>query len=355
MSSHEPTEYNEYVGQETVKCEYKEFTFNLVGLALENKLAEQYCRTNQFDFNTNVIANLKKYFQVYLGKYACGFFNSGIDGDCWIGINNYGFVKGIPFKGPIDKNLLKKTIKETLKQTVKNNTNQINWEQLVKIKIKKVSYNFNRETLPENITFSNYLVGKEKFDTEYAEFIKQIELWRNRMGFSAIKLVDLVNNPETRSQIIQYIKLTDPINPVIKLLETDYVLKYKSHKDIIQIKKNPLEPYYWVTRWKDIIVDSLKLEKPTFTNCFNSHNTPINLLTSANEMIPYWITYNSNMNLYIIQINFSGSEFSINTADFNELFSSNFNQFEYLDSQSRKWNRCYRTVLANGDPVCLPL
>jgi hypothetical protein len=77
MSSHEPTEYNEYVGQETVKCEYKEFTFNLVGLALENKLAEQYCHTNQFDFNTNVIANLKKYFQVYLGKYACGFFNSG--------------------------------------------------------------------------------------------------------------------------------------------------------------------------------------------------------------------------------------------------------------------------------------
>ena len=74
MSLHEPNEYNEYIGQETVDCEYKEFTFNLAGLILDTKLAEHYCSTNLFEFNKNVIFNLKKYFKVYLGKYACGYF-----------------------------------------------------------------------------------------------------------------------------------------------------------------------------------------------------------------------------------------------------------------------------------------
>jgi hypothetical protein len=55
MSLNLPKEYNEYVGQETINCEYKEFTFNLDGLLIDSKLAEQYCTSNKFDFNKNVI------------------------------------------------------------------------------------------------------------------------------------------------------------------------------------------------------------------------------------------------------------------------------------------------------------
>lgn len=356
MSLHEPTEYNEYIGQETVDCEYKEFTFNLSGLILDTKLAENYCSTNRFDFNANVIFNLKKYFKVYLGKYACGYFNSGIDGECYIGINDFGFVKGIPFKGRIPAHHLKEKIIQVLNSNVKNHdTPLIDWSNLVQIKFIKIKSDFKLETT-QNPKFISYVEGKEKYLREYQEFVDKTIAWRLRMNFSLNKLVDLANNPVTRAQLIEYIKLNDPYNPVIKLFESDFVLEYKGHDDIIRIKDDPTEPYHWVTQWKDYVIDSIKADKPILTSTFNMHNTPTNLLVSANEMIPYWLTYNSNMNLYVIQIKFFGSKLSIpDNSNSTQLIPNAYKNFKYLDLNAKKWTRCYRTVLPNGDPVCLPL
>jgi hypothetical protein len=355
MSIQEPTEYDEYIGQETVNCEYKEFTFNLTGLALNIKLAEYYCTNNLFDFNKNVLFNLHKYFRVYLGKYACGYFNSGIDGKCYIGINDYGFVKGIPFKGHIPISNLKNKIRQILNTSVKNTEIPVlDWKNLVQIEIVKIKSDFNLES-KQNPKFVSYLKEKENYDVKYKEFVNKTNQWRLKMNFTLNKLVDLTNNPVTRVQMIEYIKKHDSNNPVIKLFESDFELKYKPHDEIIQIKDDPTEPYYWVTRWKDWMVSTIKSEKPAIGSTFNMFHTPINLLVGASEMIPYWLTYNSNMNLYVIQIKFSGSKLSIDDSKSDELFSSNYGNFEYLDAGSKKWVRCYRTILSTGDPVCLPL
>ncbi len=354
MSLHEPTEYNEYIGEETVDCEYKEFTFNLTGLILDTKLAEHYCSTNLFDFNKNVIFNLKRYFKAYLGKYACGYFNSGIDGECYIGINDYGFVKGIPFKGRIPVQMLKEKITQVLNSTIKTHeTPVIDLENLVQVKFIKINPG-NKIESKQNAKFVSYMEEKEKYIREHQEFVNKTNAWRIRMNFSLNKLVDLANNPVTRAQLVEYIRQNDPTNPVIKLFETDFVLEYKAHDEIVQIKDDPTEPYHWVTRWKDSVIDSIKAEKPMLNSTFNAHNTPYNLLISANEMIPYWLTYNSNMNLYVIQIKFFGSKLANNDLDSDELFPSNYNKFMYLDSSTKRWTRCYRTVLSNGEPVCLP-
>jgi hypothetical protein len=355
MSLHEPTEYNQYIGQETLNYEYKEFTFNLAGLVLDSKLAEQYCYSNKFEFNKNVIFNLKKYFKVYLGKYACGYFNSGIDGECYIGINDFGIVKGIPFKGRIPSNNLKESIYKILNMNIKHQENiQINWENLVQIQIIKIQ-SPKPIQCKQNPKFVSYLEEKAEHVRKSNEFVEKTNQWRIRMGFSLNKLVDLANNPETRSEIVKFIKSHDPTNPVIAQFESDFVLEYKCHEDIIQIKDNPIEPYYWVTKWKDMIINSIKEEKPVLNSTFNAHNTAINLLISANEMIPYWLTYNSNMNLYVIQIKFFGSKLDKKPADLDQLFPSTYNNFAYKDFNTKKWLQCYRTVLANGEPVCLPM
>ena len=355
MSLHEPNEYNEYIGQETINCEYKEFTFNLAGLAIDTKLAEQYCTNNKFDFNANVIFNLAKYFKAYIPKYACGYFNSGIDGACYIGINDFGFVKGIPFKGHIPSEKLKRKIIQIMGNNITHPENKpIDWTNLIEIKIIKIKSDVKTD-LKSNPKFVSYLEEKSQYETEYKDFVSKTAQWRQRMNFSAIKLVDLGNDPIYRSEIIKYIKSVEPTNPVIRILESDFVLKYKPHDEIVLIKNNPSEPYYWVTRWKDMIIDSIKMEKPVLNSTFNLHNTAINLLVSVNEMIPYWLTYNSNMNLYVMEIKFFGSKLAIDVTDSDELFPSTYNNFAYLDYNTRKWTQCYRTVLANGDPVCLPL
>jgi len=53
--------------------------------------------------------------------------------------------------------------------------------------------------------------------------------------------------------------------------------------------------------------------------------------------------------LYVIQIDFFGSKLSFDNA----VEPSDYNNFRYLDGNTKRWSRCYRTVLANGEPVCL--
>lgn len=358
MSLHEPNEYNEYLGQETIKCEYKEFTFNLAGLLDDNKLAEQYCTTNKFDFNKNVIFNLGKYFKAYIPKYACGYFNSGIDGSFYIGINNYGFVKGIPFKGRIPVQQLKDKIIKVLTDNIVNkdiNAKSIDLTKLVEINIREINRNsVLTGELKQNPKFSSYMEDKTKYNQDYAKFVDKTNQWRQLMNFSQIKLVDIANNQETRDQITQWVKSIDPTNPVISWFESDSKIQYMGHDSIMQIRDNTSEPYYWITRWKDMIIDSIKAERPVLESTFNLHNTPINLLVSASEMIPYWLTYNSNMKLYVIQINFFGSKLAVNTVDCDEFLTGAYNNFAYREPSGKKWSRCYRTVLANGEPVCMP-
>ena len=93
--------YNEYIGIEKLEKEYKEFTFNLAGLALDFKFVEKYCSNNKFDFNRAVLINLKKYVKIYATLNACASFNSNIDSSFFIGVNDDGFIKGIPFCGEL--------------------------------------------------------------------------------------------------------------------------------------------------------------------------------------------------------------------------------------------------------------
>ena len=94
------------------------------------------------------------------------------------------------------------------------------------------------------------------------------------------KLVDLVNNQDSRQSIINYIKNINLENIIIKLLETNKLL-YASHEEMKIYKNNINNIFYWITRWRDDMVDKIKLEKPIFNYEFLNYNLPINLLLSS--------------------------------------------------------------------------
>jgi hypothetical protein len=95
----ESLSFDDFIGTETLSQEYKEFTFNNAGIPIDIKSAEYYCNSNKFEFNEYVILNIQKYFNYYLPKYISGFLNSNLNGEFYIGINDYGFIKGIPYCG----------------------------------------------------------------------------------------------------------------------------------------------------------------------------------------------------------------------------------------------------------------
>ena len=112
--------FQDFIGPETLSREYKEFSLHKTGISYDIDQVERFCDTNEFDFQHIVIANIEKYIQQYIPKYICGFCNSGLEGEIFIGTDDYGYVKGIPLKYPISKEWLTTLIKSTLSQSIQN-------------------------------------------------------------------------------------------------------------------------------------------------------------------------------------------------------------------------------------------
>ncbi len=341
--------FNDFIGTEDLNTEFKEFTFHNSGLVMDNKLAENYCENHRFDFNSDVLRNLKRYFQKYLPKYTCAFLNGNIHGKLYIGVNDYGFIKGIPYQGELPINFIKEKIFSTIQSNIKNNIDyEINFDKLVTVDIVKI----NHPTAPTNSvpeSFSNFIVQKQVFIKAYNEFVEKIEKWKIRFNFFTQKLVDLVNNVESRLMLIDFIRRNDPTNPVISMLESDFILDYRDHNEITILKEDLNDPYYWVCKWKDEMISKVRESKPVFVEPPFNPTIPYNLIISASEMIPYWIHNNSSMNLYLITINFN-TLMSINGISTSSEFF-----FSYLPYHHKNWISCYRNILSNGEPVCTPL
>lgn len=328
--------YNDFYGQESLEKEYKEFTFNCTGLCIDNKMAEKLCKSNLFNFNNDVIKNLKKYIDIYLPKYTCCFFNTQITNASFIiGVNDYGIIKGIPYKGYLPIKFIKKYIFYTIYSKIKAETNDIiNLNKYIKIKINNINLP-DKPINNNNEKFTKYLHEKEKYMKLLNDYIKIRNSWHNKLtSISRKKLVDLVNTIETRTLLLNYIKNKDPTNIIINLLESDYKLEMKEHEEIMILKNDKNNIYYWLTQWKDEVITKIQSEKPIFSPSFNQHYVPLNLIISCNEMIPYWIHNNENMKLYLIHVYFKPLHLNL--------------KFKYLN-ENNKWIS-YKRILLNGSP-----
>jgi hypothetical protein len=340
--------FNDFIGVETLEREYKEFTLHNTGLLIDYKLAVIYCKNKKFKFNDLVIKNLKKYTNVYFPKYVCGFLNSDIKGELYIGVNDYGFIRGIPFHGELDILTIKQNMIDVITKSLKNNLDiKFDINKLVNIDIVKIEHPPEPTgELPE--TFIKYLELKLNYEQKYQQFVQNMTMWKNKMKYYVQKLTDIVNNEDSRKILIDYIKTHDETSNAIKILESDYIMEYRDHGEINILKYDTEQPYYWVCRWKDEMIDMMKSIKPTFNDvdCFSA--TPYNIIVGVSEMIPYWLHNNSDMNLYVVKVSVNKiSDIYCLTPPFDITFS-------YLTHDEKKWTSCYRNVLSNGDPVCTP-
>ena len=332
--------FNEFIGYENLFKEYKEFTFNLAGLPFDIDMCESYCISNKFDFNNIVIDNLNKYFEVYLPKYISSFLNLKTNNisKFIIGINDLGYITGIPYKGELPINELSQIIYNTIDKNIKCE-NILNINQFIKINFIKVNFNNNNNNNNDDFhsKFNEYLINKQKHNLEYKKYLSEYDIWKKKFQFINKKLVDLVNSSDSRILLINYIKSFDSNNIVIDLLLSNYKLEVKTHLELLECKNNINDPYYWVTKWKDEYKKYIISLKPNFNMDIPLKNIPYILIQSVSSMIPYWMNNNDNMNLYVIQINI------INTY-------KNF-KFKYYDYITKQWFYCKREIKYN-QPVC---
>lgn len=336
--------FDDYLGKESLSKEYKEFTFNLAGLRIDKKLADEYCTSNKFEFNEAIILNIKKYIKTYLCVNACASFNSNIDSKFYIGVNDNGFVKGIPFQGELPIKDIEEYIYKILKENLTNTSLcDIDFHKYVKINIKKI--NQPEKPVEEiNPEYTRYLKKKKKLMEKLDEYDEEIKDWRIRFDFVNQKLFKIINNVESRIILLEYIKSHDPSSPIIDLLNSDYKEVYQPHENVLYLKEDITSPYYWVTRWKDTMIKKLKKEKPIIIKSLPVVST--NLIMNISNMIPFWTHNNDSMNIYIIEIEFKTLDFGIEFKD--------DNLFSYYDIIKKKWLK-YHRIIFNGGPSCFPI
>jgi hypothetical protein len=325
--------FNEFIGKEELNKEYKEFTFFKTGFSFDVKESEDYCEYNIFNFDSLILQNLKKYIRQYIPRYTCAFSNSNIEeSEFYIGIDDYGMVKGIPVKEDLDIHYLQQKVEKTIKKYVKSDHSTF----YVNVELIKV----NKPELPKTTIHPEYMkykMKKEEFLMKYKLFIEESNACKNKYKLINDKLVDIFNIPEKRSGLKKYIQTIDPTNRVIDILDSDYQLEQISGFDMKELKQDKNNPYYWVTEYKDSVIHEYKKNKPVFIDFFRL-NTPYNLLISVGEMIPYWMNYNKDMKLFVIKINIRCKK------DKNDCFY-------YFD---KKWLKCHR-VYRDNEPMCLPI
>ena len=291
--------YYEFIKKESINIEYKKFTFNLSGIPIDIKQAEQYCINNLFEFNEYVINNIFKYFEIFLIKYICGFFNSNINGYFYIGVNDFGFVEGIPYLGLFPKEMIKEKMYEILYNYLKIDNNYV-IKDLISINF--IDIKFPKK--PKKIIhpdYLNYLKKKEEENIIYDKYKNDMKNWKKKYDFITQKIVSLVNNIDSRLIIKEYIKKIDPTNELILLLESDYKLKNISKEEISNLKKTSNNIYYWVGNWKDEECLKLRKLKPTYNPDNSYRSIPLNLLICC-DLVPYWIHNNNNLKLTLIDI-----------------------------------------------------
>lgn len=299
-----------YCNKETEKLEFKQFCVNNNVELNELKDEEiiEIIKTGVWTHNFSMIINhdIYHYIKTIIPKYLCGFINANINGKLVIGVNDNGFITGIPCDTYISKKKIYSVINDAICQNIKTNNYVNNILNNIKIDIIKLKTYINVLNDDAKELYDNYVKVMKKYNNDMLIYQKKYDIWINSMNIYRTKLITIANTTELRNQLCDYIiskKNSKLFNhtPLIKLLKsdeyinltTDYIVKYKNNKNYI---------VYWVIDFKNFM---LSINNPLYKNKPIKPNKPsilhINYILSLLYPMMYRFVKN-NINYYIIEI-----------------------------------------------------
>jgi len=135
------------LGNETIDIEYKVFNLFNIGLEMSNEDIETLIINKKWIFNNYIIRNIKSMINIYLSKYTCAYLSNSVNTDCilYLGVDDFGNVKGIPYQGILNISEIKSYFQENIKNNIKCEDN-INILDYISFELIKLNYK-NDDTL----------------------------------------------------------------------------------------------------------------------------------------------------------------------------------------------------------------
>jgi len=325
--------YNTNIGSENLNREYKLFTF-IHNIPLDIEEAKYYCKSNKLlpDFNNYVLLNLYIYIKIFLQKNIYAFLNTNINGHFYIGVDDNGNIKGIPYNGIFPIKFLYLYIHFIL--YFYSNNNDV--YKYIKINFIKISVNkISIEKIHNE--FKKYIKDEKYYINILNNYKKSYNEWLYNYKNITRKLVDLANDKESREKIIDYIKNNNNnnYNKVLDIFYSSYTFENIKGNEIKTIKNDETNGYSWIMKWKDYECDKLLHKKPIKPSCLKYYDKiksiPFRLINCL-ELNLFWLKNNKNMDLYVINITIKKHNSNEKYLYFNKLpiRSTNINGTPYV-------------------------
>jgi hypothetical protein len=345
------------IGPELLNREYKELCLSDIHLFFDkNDLVILFyseiktLNLNSIKFNDMIYFTLNNYVQKYIPKYIGNFSKANIAGDLFFGINDNGFIEGIPFFGVIDIGIINKMFNSAIynsRGVYINDDNSIKYDKSVvdlyytniKVSITNInipdsnSIEFNKIKL-QQINKLNKLKKKnqqlkDSWDIFHNLYIK----WQIKLTKYAGKLVNYLTNEDMRIEVINYIindfKLNisydqSKLESIISFFSQDlsfYIDLSFSVDSIEEIIKSPYSPIKWLIKYKDHILSKIKKIKPIAPTSKPDPNLYLKYCNNISNISSFLITSDPDIKFYLIKISIPKIESTYLEYRYNQFLS----------------------------------
>lgn len=274
-----------FIGNETLKIEYKEFRFHKRLIFLEESdIRDWIINKNWHSILKLAHITLEHYIKEYIPKYMATFANTTKinNGVFYIGVTDSGEITGIPFGhrdykysigNMINEKIITKYIIKIIEQTLTNVSQEMK-DSIVSQTVIQIIYLENDDYLIDDTTFEEYIeeykCKKNEFDKLNDKYNRDKRRWINEISRYKSAINIIINKEDIRKELIDYIMQYN--NECLFEVKHKMIERLKMKNDIIfdegeiyEQKNNVEHMSYWIVRFRDLKINQLITVKPRIT------------------------------------------------------------------------------------------
>jgi hypothetical protein len=302
------------IGSESLQIEYKEFRLEKVCLSLYFNIDQVINIINNDLFPKRLhkvcADTLKIYISQSVSKYLSAYMNSIINnGTLLLGVSDQGVLTGVPIINNYTNTDIINDIHNTIKQIKLSNID----EQYIlnNLKIEFIPLEINKLYLDDdNIDnlIQDYYTKYDAYITVENEYITKKQEWLLKITHYKRAINIIINEQPIRIELIKYISNSKYgtlyiRNNIIETLENiNYKFNFKKYY-IYNSKNYPTNITFWITRYRDEMVNDLICNKPHYHTLIEPPLPWFRILKYFRPMTTRWIN-NMNIKYQIIKLTY---------------------------------------------------
>ncbi len=320
------------IGPELLKREFKELCLQNIAMYFTSSELHQLIYNNKMvhidRFNQMVLDMINQLIVKYLPKYIGNYSKAAISGEIIFGINDYGYVEGIPYVGDLTIDIVRNMIMSAMPNSrgvqinsdgsITYDSDIVKWYyQNLKIQIIKLSTTDDDTKTNHHRSIQlikHYELKNQEYKAIWATFHAEYAKWHSILMRYSCKLLNYLLDHELKRELIEYISENFELDDSLDKSKLNDVLKFFDQSDdyfrsivftldmIEEIINDDYSPIKWLVTFKDKCLKHIKKMKPRAPVSPVFDNDIYHRFANNVNNIRSQLLMSSDINFYVIRI-----------------------------------------------------